>query len=256
MAVEQQPPSESSERPPASEPSERSPASEPSELSPASGAPGAEDQSGAGRGLSWILAALVAVVIAGGVALLLAGKGGSGKSAPEVSASAFAGSVASPPEQAPPLQLRNYRGEEVNIASYRGKAALVTFIYTHCPDVCPLITANLRVAQGLLGAQASKAQIIAVSVDSRGDTPKTVAIFLAAHRMTGRMQYLIGSQRELARVWKAWGIGSERDAHSPQLVEHTGLVYGISASGKITTLYPANFKPAEIAHDVPLLTSR
>jgi hypothetical protein len=38
-------------------------------------------------------------------------------------------------------------------------------------------------------------------------------------------------------------------------VNHTGLVYGVSASGKITTLYPANFLPKEIAHDVPLLAS-
>jgi cytochrome oxidase Cu insertion factor (SCO1/SenC/PrrC family) len=70
------------------------------------------------------------------------------------------------------------------------------------------------------------------------------------------MQYLIGSSKELARVWKAWGVGSERDAHSPDLVEHTGLVYGISASGKVMTLYPGNYKPAEIAHDVPLLAAR
>ena len=162
----------------------------------------------------------------------------------------------SPASPAPPLTLRNYLGQPVNIASYRGKAVLVTFIYTHCPDVCPLITANLRVAQALLGPAASKAQIIAVSVDSRGDTPKTVASFLAAHEMTGRMQYLIGSTPELARVWKAWGVGSERDAQHPDLVEHTGLVYGISASGEVTTLYAGNLNPAEIAHDVPLLASR
>ena len=41
----------------------------------------------------------------------------------------------------------NYLGEQVNIASYRGKAVLVTFLYTNCPDVCPLIASNLRVAR-------------------------------------------------------------------------------------------------------------
>jgi cytochrome oxidase Cu insertion factor (SCO1/SenC/PrrC family) len=92
-----------------------------------------------------------------------------------------------------------------------------------------------------------------VSVDSRGDTKKTVTRFLAQHEMTGRMQYLVGSTPELARVWKAWGVGSERDAKQPDLVEHSGLIFGISASGKRTTLYSASFKPADIAHDVPLL---
>jgi len=36
-------------------------------------------------------------------------------------------------------------------------------------------------------------------------------------------------------------------------VSHSALVYGISASGRLTTVYPANFEPAEIAHDVPRL---
>jgi protein SCO1/2 len=210
-----------------------------------------------GPRLKWVLVAVVVAAIAGGVVALVAGKTTStspGGGARGASAS-FSGSLASPPEPAPPLQLRNYKGEPVDIRRYRGEAVLVTFIYDHCPDVCPLIVANLHTAQEQLGAQAARAQIVAVSVDSRGDTPKTVGRFLAVHRMTGRMQYLIGSTPELAKVWKAWGVGSERDAHSPDLVEHTGLVYGVSASGKITTLYAGNFKPAEIVHDVPLLAA-
>ena len=110
---------------------------------------------------------------------------------------------------------------------------LVTFLYTNCPDVCPLITSNLRVAQNLMGAKvASKVQIIAVSVDPKGDTPKAVASFLARHEMTGRMQYLIGDAHELARVWKAWGVGSERDAQQPQFINHSGLIYGITGVGQ------------------------
>jgi protein SCO1/2 len=165
--------------------------------------------------------------------------------------------VLSPATAAPPLALRNYLGEPVNIDSFHGKALLVTFIYTHCPDVCPLITSNLRVAQNLMAkAVSSKVQIIAVSVDPRGDTPKAIAAFLARHEMTGRMQYLVGSTKELAAAWKAWGVGSERDAKQPQFINHSGLIYGITASGKRLALYAANFQPSEIAHDVPLLAAR
>ena len=153
--------------------------------------------------------------------------------------------------------MHNYLGQPVNIDSYRGKAVLVTFLYTNCPDVCPLITSNLHVALNLMGpAEASKAQIIAVSVDPHGDTPKAVAAFLARHEMTGRMQYLIGSAHELGQVWKAWGVGSERDARQPQFINHSGLIYGITGSGKRLTIYAANFQPSEIAHDVPLLAAR
>jgi len=205
-----------------------------------------------------LLSLLVLVVIAGGVALVTVG-GSSAQQATRAQAKAAnfdAQALLSPPTPAPPLALRNYLGQPVNIDSYRGKAVLVTFLYTNCPDICPLITSNLRVAQNLMGPKvSSKVQVIAVSVDPRGDTPKAVSAFLARHEMTGRMQYLIGSPSELAAVWKAWGVGSERDEQQPQFVNHTGLIYGITASGKRETVYAASFQPAEIAHDVPLLAA-
>jgi protein SCO1 len=83
---------------------------------------------------------------------------------------------------------------------------LLTFIYTHRPDVCPLIVANLHNALVRLGPDANKVQIVAVSVDPKGDTPKTVKAFLAAREMTGRMEYLIGTPKQLAPVWKAYGV--------------------------------------------------
>jgi protein SCO1/2 len=206
-----------------------------------------------------LLALVVVVVVAGGVAALTVSGGSARPSAGSIhgaASSRFSGSVASPAVPAPALSLSNYNGERVNISADRGKAVLVTFLYTKCPDVCPLIASNLGVALNLLGpAKASRVQVIAVSVDPRGDNAKAVEVFLARHHMSGRMQYLLGSAHELARVWQAWNVGSEQDAQSPQLVNHSGLVYGVSASGKITTLYAANFTPREIAHDVPLLAS-
>jgi protein SCO1/2 len=207
-----------------------------------------------------LLSLVVLVVIAGGVALVTT-SGSSGTKTKTASGSTHgayhAEAVLSPATKAPPIALRNYLGQPVNIDQYRGKAVLVTFLYTTCPDVCPLITSNLRVAQNLMGPKvAAKAQIIAVSVDPKGDTPKAVASFLERHGMTGRMQYLVGNAHELARVWRAWGVGSERDAQQPQFINHSGLIYGITAKGLRTTLYSASFQPADVAHDVPLLASR
>jgi protein SCO1 len=205
-----------------------------------------------------LLSLLALVVIAGAVALFAIG-GQSGEHARREQALAHhfdAAAVLEPPKAAPALALRNYLGQPVNIDSYRGKVVLVTFLYTTCPDVCPLITSDLRVALNELGpAKASKVQVIAVSVDPRVDTPKSVAAFLSRHEMTGRMQYLIGSVKELARVWKAWGVGSEQEVNQPQFVNHTGVVYGVTASGKRLTLYLSSFQPSEIVHDVPLLAA-
>ena len=69
------------------------------------------------------------------------------------------------------------------------------------------------------------------------------------------MQYLIGSAAELARTWAAWSVGSKPEVGQPDLVAHSALVYGISASGRLTTIYPATFEPSQIVHDVPRLAA-
>jgi protein SCO1/2 len=170
----------------------------------------------------------------------------------------YDGPVLSTPETAPPLALDNYLGTPVNIASYRGKAVLVTFLYTHCPDVCPLIASHLHAAlTQMTTAERRRLAIIAVSVDPRGDTPTTVAQFLAVHKLTGQMQYLIGSAPALKAVWTRWGIASsaEASAGDPDLVAHSALIYGITAHGKITVVYPSNFAPSEIVHDARILAA-
>jgi protein SCO1/2 len=204
-----------------------------------------------------LLSLLALVLLAGAIALVAVGSSASPKKSAALQGNFEASGVLTPVSPAPPLALRNYLGQSINIDSYKGKVVLVTFLYTHCPDVCPLITSNLRVMQNLMPASVrSKVAIIAVSVDPRGDTPAAVAAFLARHEMTGRMQYLVGSAHELGPVWQAWGVGSERDATKPQFVNHSGLIYGITGSGKRLTIYAANFQPPEVAHDVPLLAVR
>ena len=175
----------------------------------------------------------------------------------KLTAGRFAGTAASPPKPAPPLRLEDSLGHEVNIDQFRGKAVLLTFIYANCPDICPLIVGNLHTAQSELGPQAKDLQIIAVSADPEGDTPKVVNAFLSERRMTGRMEYLIGSRLRLEKVWSDWEIASTASPkkYDPDFVEHSALIYGVSASGRITTLYPAQFDPAQIVHDVPILAA-
>lgn len=157
-----------------------------------------------------------------------------------------------PPEAAPPLALRNYTGRPVNLSAFRGKAVLVTFVYTHCLDVCPLIVSKLAAAQRQLGQEARRLQIIAVTVDPKNDTPLAVKRFLAARGATGRMDYLIGNRKQLLPVWKAWGIAVTVNKYE-DTEDHTALVYGITPSGKIVVAYPKTFTPSNIVHDVPLL---
>jgi protein SCO1 len=154
----------------------------------------------------------------------------------------------------PQFALRDSLGRLVSLSQFRGKAVLLTFIYDHCPDTCPLIVANLHTALLRLGSAASKLQILAVSVDPSGDTPATVRAFLAAHEMTGRMEYLIGTSRELAPVWQAYGVQVQASPAQRE-VGHSAFLYGITGRGSVLVLYPPTFDPAWIAHDAPLLAS-
>jgi protein SCO1/2 len=193
-------------------------------------------------------------VLLGALALAMAGcGGGGGQSSPRL-----LGTPAIPEKPAPQLSLRDSHGRPFDLESDRGKAVLVTFIYTHCPDICPLIVGNLRAAQQRLGPGADDLRIVAVSVDPRGDTAGSVKAFLRAHAMSGRMEYLVGSRAELERTWTAWHILSKAapKRKDPDFVEHSALVYGVDAGGRIAALYPPTFSPKEIVHDVPILASR
>jgi protein SCO1/2 len=202
---------------------------------------------------------LALITVIGVCGALLSGCGGSSKSS-SATASVKTGKLDAPAELQPPapspdFALRDSTGKLVRLSQFKGKAVLLTFIYDHCPDVCPLIVANLHNALSRLGPQASKVQIVAVSVDPKGDTPKTVKAFLAAHEMTGRMEYLIGSFKQLTPVWRSYGVEVQGTPNSRE-VSHTAFVYGITASGKRSALYPSNLEPEWIVHDVPILASQ
>ena len=182
--------------------------------------------------------------------------GGPGTTKDASSMPDYEGAVATPPKPAPGLTLEDSTGKPFDISEHRGKVVLVTWLYVGCPDICPLIVSNFKVVQNKLGARAKDVVFVAVSTDPERDKPKAVNKFLEARGMDGRMQYLVGGESKLHRVWKTWDIVAEPAAANPELIEHSSPIYGIAASGKITTLYPADFKPDQIVHDVPLLAQQ
>ena len=163
----------------------------------------------------------------------------------------YSGGTVSPITAAPELGLHTWNGKDVRIGDYRGKAVLVTFVYTSCPDVCPLIVDNLVRVMERLGPDAKRLQIVSVSVDPEGDTPAKVKRFLKARRAIGRVDYLIGSRRQLEGAWARWGIAARVDKDHPSLVEHSAVIWGVDPKGRRVTFYPASgFDVADIESDV------
>src|SRR5262245_41609611 len=113
--------------------------------------------------------------------LFLAGCGGGSDAETSQPPVQFAGGTLAPPFPAPNFVLRDQRGRLVSMAEQRGHWAVVTFLYTHCPDVCPLIAANLNQAIQTPAGRRAGLHVLAVSVDPARDTPAAVRRYARDH---------------------------------------------------------------------------
>src|SRR6266404_9375119 len=90
---------------------------------------------------------LLGVLLGASLAVAACGSSSNPRTTADAVHPGLQGLILRPQKPAAPLALRNYTGAFVNLASFRGRAVLVTFLYTHCPNWCPLIAANLAAAQ-------------------------------------------------------------------------------------------------------------
>lgn len=133
---------------------------------------------------------------------------------------------------APDFTLTDARsGQTVTLSSLRGKVVALAFLYTRCPDVCPLTATYMARAQRDLGDDARGIALVAVSVDPEGDTPDRVRDFSAAYGLDRDWHYLIGPRALLAAVWQAYGVRAVPDEGKPT-VTHSDAIYLIDAAGR------------------------
>lgn len=151
---------------------------------------------------------------------------------------------------APTFRLPDARGGVIDTGKLRGRPYAVTFLYTRCPDVCPVIGQDLKQALARLGDRARRFSVIVVSVDPRGDTAEAVRAWLRRQRLPVQVRYGIGSQAELQPVWKAF-YSEPQIPGRPESSVHTAAVWLIDARGRLRARYPggAPIEPAELASD-------
>jgi protein SCO1/2 len=187
------------------------------------------------------------------LAALLAGCGGStakidGPAPTTTSASGFAGAAVLPPRPAQAISLHDADGHAVTLAEQRGRYVLVTFLYTHCPDVCPLIASNLNAALRALGPSRKNVRVLAVSVDPAGDTAAAVHAYAKRMHLEPQFRFLIGTRPELRRVWAAWNVLSVQ--RKPGLVDHVAYTALIDRAGKERVLYDSQVHAQQVIHDL------
>jgi len=193
-----------------------------------------------------VAVALLVVGVAALGAIVLAATSGGDDSEPVAPENTFAG--ASMPEGlfAPDFELRDQEGESVSMRSLRGQPVIVTFLYTHCQDTCPIMAQTVRGALDDLGHDVPA---LAIAVDPPNDTPRSARKFLAEQRVTGRIDFVLGSRAQLRPVWRGFGIRPQRVTE-----EHNARITLVDARGIQRVGYPGSqATPERLAHDLALL---
>ncbi|MBI1802047.1 MAG: SCO family protein [Chloroflexi bacterium] len=150
---------------------------------------------------------------------------------------------------APDFQLMDQGDRPVRLSDLRGHPVVLTFLYTNCPDECPLIAERLRESAAQLGRDASDVRFVAVSLDPERDTSAAIRQFLQAHRVEGLLTYLRGTRAELAAVWKAYFL-AVLPGGNPALVSHQSRVIVIDRHGLQRSNFGADVSVDGLVNDV------
>ena len=145
-------------------------------------------------------------------------------------------------------------GHARSIADFKGKAVLVIFGYTHCPDVCPTSLADAAKAMKALGNDASRVQVVFVSVDPKRDTPPLLRDYVGA--FDPRFVGLTGPRDALTQVTKDFKVYSnveENDDPSKYRVEHSGQMFVLDAKGQPRLVFAPGMASADMAADLKVL---
>ncbi len=141
-------------------------------------------------------------------------------------------------------------GDAVMLSSLKGRVVVLAFLYTRCPDTCPITAAKFKSAQDALGVDA--AHFVAVSVDPDGDTPAAVRAFSEKHELRKGWRYLIGTRPQLQMVWTAYGVGAFMSATGSG-VDHNDAIFLIDPGGRERELVHSDITVATLASDVRAL---
>lgn len=162
-------------------------------------------------------------------------------------------------DEVPNYTLRNQDDREIRIQNYRGKALLLTFIFTRCPrpDFCTLMSNNFAQVDRALSQDLelyAKTHLLSVSIDPAYDTPPVLKSYGAAH-----------TERYQNETFTHWEFAAAKNDETRKMAEFFGLRYYpekdeiihglrtviVNPQGKITKIYTDNkWTPEEAVNEL------
>lgn len=127
----------------------------------------------------------------------------------------------------------------------------VYFGFTHCPDFCPTELANLREARRLLAERGIESRTIFITVDPERDTPEIVQTYVEffdpdAIGLSGARDQI----DQAMSVYRVYAQATEKDESGYYAVDHSTLVYAMSADGELIKHFSANTDPQLISDEL------
>jgi len=168
-----------------------------------------------------------------------------------------------PGDEVPDYRLVNQDGKAIRLHDYHGKALLLTFIYTRCPDPdqCTLMSNNFATIDQELQKQPelyAKTHLLSISFDPEYDTPKVLRSYGAA--FTGRYsdetfahwEFASGSTDEVKGIAQYFGMRYYIDTETGnQQAIHSLRTAVIGPDSKVVKVYRGNdWKPEDIINDL------
>ena len=155
---------------------------------------------------------------------------------------------------APNFRLIDQFGRPISLAQFKGKPVVLTFLYTHCPDQCPLTAEKLHAVMLSLGSDAQRVGVVAVSTDPKRDTTAAALNFSQVHRMQNYWHYLLGTESELSPVWSSYSVyAAPTPTSTGGSVAHTTAVYVIDKQGRERVFFGSDFTSEQLTKDLQIL---
>jgi protein SCO1/2 len=154
----------------------------------------------------------------------------------------------------PDFKLTDQDGRPFQFAAARGKVVLVTFVFTTCPDVCPLFTANFAGIQRRLDEQKiTDYLLLTITTDPERDSAKVLREYAGRFKADfKRWSFLTGTRGELSKVWKLFGINVVK-TDSGQ-VQHTSFTTLVDRQGgRRVDYYGDKWQEKEVLKDIEWL---
>ncbi|HEY0885134.1 MAG TPA: SCO family protein [Ramlibacter sp.] len=157
-------------------------------------------------------------------------------------------------EYARDFQLTDHDGRPRTLKDFRGKAVVVFFGYTHCPDVCPTTLSEIAEAKRLLGPDGAKVVGVFVTVDPHRDTPAMLKAYMA--NFGPDFVALHGTPEQLAAVAKEYKIYYKKvDGKTPDsyTMDHSAGSYVYDPQGRVRLYTRYGTGPEALASDLKIL---